>query len=62
MLVLPPFQRMGLGAEMLNTIYSSYQSDARVLDITGEPLGVSLCVIVFPVDEKMGKRCNECKS
>lgn len=36
MLVLPPFQRMGLGAEMLNTIYSNYQSDARVLDITGE--------------------------
>lgn len=38
MLVLPPFQRMGLGAEMLNTIYSNYQSDARVLDITGEAL------------------------
>lgn len=36
MLVLPPFQRMGLGAEMLNTIYSNYQSDARVLDITVE--------------------------
>ncbi|XP_045115060.1 histone acetyltransferase type B catalytic subunit-like isoform X1 [Portunus trituberculatus] len=36
MLVLPPFQRMGLGAEMLNTIYSNYQSDSRVLDITVE--------------------------
>ncbi|KAG0715887.1 Histone acetyltransferase type B catalytic subunit [Chionoecetes opilio] len=36
MLVLPPFQRLGLGAEMLNTIYSNYQSDARVLDITVE--------------------------
>ncbi|XP_071526683.1 histone acetyltransferase type B catalytic subunit isoform X2 [Panulirus ornatus] len=36
MLVLPPFQRIGLGAEMLNSIYSYYKNDAKVLDITVE--------------------------
>lgn len=36
MLVLPPFQRLGVGAEMLRTIYIRYQEDPKVLDITGE--------------------------
>ncbi|KAK7086526.1 histone acetyltransferase 1 [Halocaridina rubra] len=36
MLVLPPFQRMGLGAEMLESIYMHYKSNNKVLDITVE--------------------------
>ena len=36
MLVLPPFQRLGLGAEMLQTIYNNYLRDKSVVDITGE--------------------------
>lgn len=40
MLVLPPFQRLGLGAEMLDTIYNHYKSNTKVTDITGE--GIAL--------------------
>lgn len=36
MLVLPPFQRIGLGAEMLETIYSHFKCKSNVLDITVE--------------------------
>ncbi|KAK4323856.1 hypothetical protein Pmani_005495 [Petrolisthes manimaculis] len=36
MLVLPPFQRLGVGTEMLKTIYMRYQDDPKVLDITVE--------------------------
>ena len=36
MLVLPPFQRLGLGAELLETIYGHFKNDTRVLDITGK--------------------------
>ncbi|EFX75805.1 hypothetical protein DAPPUDRAFT_306646 [Daphnia pulex] len=35
-LVLPPFQRVGLGAELLNTIYRSFLKDSNILDITVE--------------------------
>nr|CAG4634801.1 EOG090X06NC [Alona affinis] len=35
-LVLPPFQRMGLGAELLNVIYRSFLKDSNILDITVE--------------------------
>jgi GNAT superfamily N-acetyltransferase len=35
MLVLPPFQRIGLGAELLDSIYRHYISQPRVVDITG---------------------------
>ena len=34
--VLPPFQRMGLGAKLLDSIYSHYKGDATVVDITVE--------------------------
>lgn len=34
-LVLPPFQRMGLGAELLNVVYRSFLQDSYILDITG---------------------------
>lgn len=34
-LVLPPFQRKGLGAELLNVIYRSFLKDSNILDITG---------------------------
>ncbi|XP_069187293.1 histone acetyltransferase type B catalytic subunit isoform X2 [Procambarus clarkii] len=36
MLVLPPFQRLGLGGEMLNIIYDNYKDNIKVLDITVE--------------------------
>nr|CAG4637028.1 EOG090X06NC [Ceriodaphnia reticulata]SVE72949.1 EOG090X06NC [Ceriodaphnia reticulata] len=35
-LVLPPFQRLGLGAELLNVIYRSFLKDSNILDITVE--------------------------
>ncbi|XP_054262590.1 histone acetyltransferase type B catalytic subunit [Macrosteles quadrilineatus] len=36
MLVLPPFQRQGLGAHLLCAIYSHYRGQAKVADITVE--------------------------
>lgn len=35
-LVLPPFQRQGIGATMLRTIYNYYAGVDEVLDITGQ--------------------------
>ncbi|XP_077993239.1 histone acetyltransferase type B catalytic subunit-like [Glandiceps talaboti] len=36
MLILPPYQRQGLGAQLLETIYIDYRQDLEVLDITVE--------------------------
>jgi len=36
MLILPPYQRQGLGANLLNTLYRNYHSDSSVVDITVE--------------------------
>merc|ERR1719495_1071491 len=36
MLILPPFQRQGLGSALLNTLYRNYQKDSSVVDITVE--------------------------
>jgi len=36
MIVLPPFQRAGLGARLLDTVYSEYKRDNQVIDITVE--------------------------
>jgi len=36
MLILPPFQKRGLGGELLQTIYNQYIADNTVLDITVE--------------------------
>lgn len=35
MLVLPPFQRQGLGAQLLSAINKYYIPQSNVLDITG---------------------------
>lgn len=35
-LILPPFQRQGLGAKLLETIYAHYKGQSDVLDITVE--------------------------
>lgn len=35
MLVLPPFQRNGVGLQLLDKIYRYYISQPRVVDITG---------------------------
>ena len=36
MLVLPPFQRRGLGAKMLDVVQQYYWGNEKVIDITGE--------------------------
>jgi len=36
MLVLPNYQRQGLGATLLDTVYKSYRGDEKVVDITVE--------------------------
>jgi len=36
MLVLPPFQRAGLGSRLLDTVYNDYKGDSTVVDITVE--------------------------
>jgi len=36
MLVLPPYQRRGLGSQLLETVYRNYINDAKVIDITVE--------------------------
>lgn len=36
MLILPPFQGMGIGAKIIETIYNKFQRDDRVVDITVE--------------------------
>ena len=35
MLLLPPFQKMGLGVELLSTVYKRYRPDPKVVDIPG---------------------------
>lgn len=35
MLILPPFQRKGLCAKLLNSVYKHYNSNSDVIDITG---------------------------
>lgn len=36
MLVLPPYQRLGVGSKMLAVLYAQFRSDARVRDVTVE--------------------------
>lgn len=36
MLVLPPFQKLGIGTKFLETIYKFYQTQKNVTDITVE--------------------------
>ena len=36
MLVLPPYQRRGLGTHLLQAVYTYYRHNVRVLDITVE--------------------------
>jgi len=36
MLILPPYQRKGLGSVLLNSVYRSYKNDVNVVDITVE--------------------------
>jgi len=36
MLILPQFQRLGIGSKLLRTIYQHYWSNCRVKDITGK--------------------------
>lgn len=36
MLILPPFQGMGIGAQFIETIYNKFKDDPKVVDITVE--------------------------
>lgn len=36
MLVLPPFQGLGIGAQLIETIYNKFKGDEKVVDITVE--------------------------
>lgn len=36
MLVLPPFQKLGIGTRFLETVYNFYQSQKNVIDLTVE--------------------------
>lgn len=36
MLILPPFQKLGIGTRMLETIYDHYRSQINIIDITVE--------------------------
>lgn len=36
MLILPPFQGLGIGAQLIETIYNKFKGDATVVDITVE--------------------------
>ncbi|XP_076028263.1 histone acetyltransferase 1 isoform X2 [Oratosquilla oratoria] len=52
MLVLPPFQRMGIGVQLLNTIYNHFTADDRVVDITVEDPSENFLRIRDFVDSK----------
>ena len=47
--VLPPFQRMGLGARLLDSIYSHYKGDATVVDVTVE-VDEFMSFTILPLD------------
>lgn len=36
MLVLPPFQGQGIGAQLIETVYDKFRNDSKVIDITVE--------------------------
>ena len=49
-LVLPPFQRRGLGAQLLRSIYRYYQTSPSVVDITVEDPSDDFMLLRFYVD------------
>lgn len=46
-LVLPPFQKQGHGAELLQTFYTECWSNSDILDITGNTILHALQVIFY---------------
>lgn len=52
MLVLPPFQRCGIGAELLQSVYHQYMCNPEVLDITVEDPSESFTRLRDYVDAK----------
>ena len=60
-LILPPFQRKGLGSKLLNTIYRQYFKDDKVVDITGKKLieiNEPNIVLHFPHCAKNYQKCS----
>ena len=50
MLVLPPFQKQGLGAKLLDTVSKYYWNNPKIVDITGmnilEYMHANVCKLV----------------
>lgn len=54
-LVLPPFQRLGVGTQLLQTIYKHYQAMEKVCDITVEDASENFQRLRNTVDARMVK-------
>ncbi|XP_055377754.1 histone acetyltransferase type B catalytic subunit [Condylostylus longicornis] len=58
MLILPPFQKKGLGTKMFNTIYKFYEGEKNVIDITVEDPSEDFTRIRNYIDSKLCKDLN----
>ncbi len=47
MLILPPFQRLGLGARLLDTVERHFWKDNKVIDITGRLFKITVYLSLF---------------
>lgn len=59
MLVLPPFQGMGIGAELIETVYRKFKADDKVVDITVEDPSDDFRRVRNYVDSKLCKKLPE---
>lgn len=55
MLVFPPFQGQGIGAQMIEAVYNKYRNDSKVIDITVEDPSDDFRRIRNYVDAKLCK-------
>lgn len=55
-LILPPFQRMGIGTELMNQMYKHFQADEKVCDITVEDAGEDFQRLRNTVDARLLKQ------
>lgn len=47
MLIIPPFQSSGLGAKLLNEVFSFYRTESKVTDVAGIILNFYLSVFLI---------------
>lgn len=55
MMILPPFQKLGIGAKFIETIYQYFIGDSKVIDITVEDPSDEFQRIRNYVDAKLCK-------